>query len=144
MFKSTVLFSVLLLTTLGTDAQNLSIATSKHSGGRVVTLPNNLVKWNYETTQIGEVYFGSPQMDTLHIDLNDGTKSFTIMAKQLYFYDPTTSQMEDRDGLRFACTVYCSVNGYTRYNFSNLTLTAYFANSVYVGHTLETNSVKTE
>jgi len=143
MFKSTV-FSAFLFLTLGADAQKLSIATSKHSGGRVVTLPNNLVKWSYEVTQIGEVYFGSPQMDTLHIDLNDGTHSYTIMAKELYFYDPTTSQMEDRDGSRFACTVYCSVNGYTRYNFSDLTLTAYFANSVYVGHTLETNSVKAE
>ena len=141
--KSAVLFSFLLLT-LGTDAQNVSVATSKHSGGRVVTLPNNLVKWSYETTQIGEVFFGSPQMDTLHIDLNDGTHSFTVMAKELYFYDPTTSQMEDRDGNRFPCTVYCSVNGYTRYNFSDLTLTAYFVRSVYVGHTLETNSVKQE
>ena len=141
--KSAVLFSFLLLT-LGTDAQNVSVATSKHSGGRVVTLPNNLVKWSYETTQIGEVFFGSPQMDTLKIDLNDGTKSFTIMAKELYFFDPTTSEMEDRDGNRFPCTVYCSVNGYTRYNFSDLTLVAYFVKSVYVGHTLETNSVKAE
>ena len=137
-------FSAFLFLTYSTDAQNVSIATSKHTGARVVTLPNNLVKWTYETTQIGEVYFGSPQMDTLHIDLNDGTHSYTIMSKELYFYDPTTNEMEDRDGARFACTVFCSVNGYTRYNFSNLTLTAYFANSVYVGHTLETNSVKTE
>ena len=58
MFKSTVLFSVLFLT-LVADAQKLSIATSKHSGGRVVTLPNNLIKWAYEVTQIGEVYFVS-------------------------------------------------------------------------------------
>jgi len=144
MFKSTVLFSVLLLTVLGTDAQNLSIATSKHSNSRVVTLPSNLIKWSYETTSIGEVYFGSIEMDTLKIDLNDGTHSFTVMAKELYFYDPTTSQMENRDGARFPCTVYCSVNGYTRYNFSNLTLTAYFVRSVYVGHTLETNTLKSE
>ena len=144
MFKSTVLFSVLLFSVLDADAQNVSVTTSKHSGGRVVTLPNNLIKWSYETTTIGEVYFGSPQMDTLHIDLNDGTKSFTIMAKELYFFDPTTSEMEDRDGVRFACTVYCSVNGYTRYNFSDLTLTAYFVKSLYAGHTLETNSVKAE
>ena len=144
MFKSTVLFSVLLLTTLGTDAQNVSVATSKHSGSRVVTLPSNLIKWSYETTQIGEVYFGSPQMDTLHIYLNDGTHSYTIMSKELYFFDPTTSQMENRDGNRFPCTVYCSVNGYTRYNFSDLTLTAYFVKSVYVGHTLETNTLKSE
>ena len=143
MLKSAVLLAFLFLT-YGTDAQSVSIATSKHSGGRVVTLPNNLIKWAYETTSIGEVYFGSPQMDTLHIDLNDGTHSYTIMAKELYFYDPTTSQMEDRDGSRFACTVYCSVNGYTRYNFSNLTLTAYFVRSVYVGHTLETNTLKSE
>ena len=143
MFKSTVLFSFLLLT-LGTDAQNVSVTTSKHSGGRVVTLPNNLIKWSYETTTIGEVYFGSPQLDTLHIDLNDGTHSYTIMSKELYFYDPTTSEMENRDGARFPCTVYCSVNGYTRYNFSDLTLTAYFVRSVYVGHTLETNTLKSE
>ena len=143
MFKSAVLLAFLFLT-YGTDAQNLSIATSKHSGGRVVTLPNNLIHWTYEVTRLGEVYFGSIELDTLHIDLNDGTKSFTIMSKELYFYDPTTSQMEDRDGARFACTVYCSVNGYTRYNFSDYTLTAYFVKSVYVGHTLETNSVKSE
>ena len=144
MFKFILSLIVFLLLFCALNAQNLSIATSKHSNSRVVTLPSNLIKWSYKTTSIGEVYFESLEMDTLHIDLNDGTHSFTVMAKELYFYDPTTSQMEDRDGNRFPCTVYCSVNGYTRYNFSDLTLVAYFVKSVYVGHTLETNSVKAE